>query len=118
MMADLNSWLIRIQVFAVFIQLLGYAKLFLLPIFLWSVARCLKARGLEDNCITLAKICVGTVALGFLFQLLFRVVHLQFLLFILAPLGLISGLLHLAQTILTLLILINIRRAIEDKIND
>jgi hypothetical protein len=120
MLASINSWVLRIRIWAVSIQLLGYVKLFVFPVFLWSVARCLKARGLDENCISLAKLSVGTMALGLFWQFLFRIVHfdLQFILVILAPLSWISALLGLAQTVLTFLILINTRRAIEDVLDE
>jgi hypothetical protein len=115
--ARMLSLMITFQVFCLLIQLLYYGKLFLLPLFLWSVARCLKDRSLEHECVILAKISMAVVALGFGTQLLLRLFPLSFLSVLLGPLSLVSMVLGLAQPVWTFLILANTRRAIEDHLD-
>jgi hypothetical protein len=113
---NLSTWAARMAWFGLFIQILSYAKVLLVPIFLWSLARCLRS-GLTHNVETLLKISLGIVALGIFTQLLFRL-PLTVVMHVMTPLSWVSMLLGLAQTIWTLLILINVRQAITDKLND
>src|SRR5262249_30246125 len=116
MTLNLSAWVHRMYLFGMFIQVLSYAKVLLIPIFLWSLTRCLRAPGLTYNVETLLKISLWIVALGILSQLLFRL-PLSVVMYIFTPLSWVNTLLGLAQTVWTLLILINVRRAIADKLD-
>jgi hypothetical protein len=117
LLAGITSWLVRLQVFFVLIQVLGYAHLFLMPMFLWSMARCLRARWQEERCLTLAKVSIGGMCLALFFQVFFRFIHVEFLLFIVLPFFWVMFVIGISETVLTFLILINIRRAIEDRVD-
>jgi hypothetical protein len=112
---DLSSWVQRMYLFGMFIQVLSYAKVLLVPIFIWSLTRCLPRSGLTYNAETLLKISFWIVAMGILSQLLFRL-PLTVVVHIFTPLSWVNTLLALAQTVWMLLLLINLRRAITDKL--
>jgi hypothetical protein len=112
---DLSAWVQRMYLFGMFIQILSYAKVLLVPIFIWSLTRCLPRSGLTYNAETLLKISFWIVAMGILSQLLFRL-PLTVVVHIFTPLSWVNMLLALAQTVWMLLILLNIRRAITDKL--
>jgi hypothetical protein len=107
-LVNLNVWVASVQVLAVLIQLLSYAKLVALPIFLGELSYSLDANWLGEYCGTLFKLNVATIVLGVLPQLLFRV-GLGVLLFLLMPFSCISFLIHIAQFIWYVVILFRLQ---------
>jgi hypothetical protein len=114
---DMSAWVQRIYLFGLFLQILGYVKVLIAPLFLWSLTRCLRGSGLTYQAETLLKISAWIVGLGILTQLLFRL-PLGVVMSLLTPLSWVSMLLGLAQAGWMLLLMINIRRAIADKLDN
>ena len=112
---DMNKEILKGQILGIFTFLLGAVKDLLVPIFLWSLAQCLKARGLDDNCLTLSKYTIGSVLIGFIFMGMSLFPVLVFVGCIMIPLGILAFICAIGQIIWTFLILINTRRVIEEK---
>jgi hypothetical protein len=114
-LARLGAWFQGMLIVVFLLQLVAYVRLIIVPVFLRTVVKTLKADGLDESCVNLLKINAVVLLLGLATSMLLRAKPGTAGLLLLLV-GCFSPLLHLAQTVWYVLVLVRLSEAITDKL--
>jgi hypothetical protein len=115
----LQRWLSHITLLAALSQILRYAQMIVVPLLFRSLAAVAKANATAENCLKLLYLSAGVAATGIVMHIMLQLAfrgHVSLLLYVASPIGWIMGLLGLGYTVLTILVVLDLRNAIGDEI--
>jgi hypothetical protein len=110
---EVRHQMIWMTVWGMLMQLLGYAGMFVFPLFLRAVALSLKEDRVAENCIGLLKLSAAAVLIGLVSRLLSPMLGATAISRLLWPVLAVGSMLGLAQTVWSLILTVQLRGAIK-----
>jgi hypothetical protein len=115
-MTRIRHQMIWLTVWGMVMQLLGYAGMFVFPLFLRAVALSLKEDRVAENCIGLLKLSAAAVLIGLVSRLVSPLLGTTWISRLVWPVVAIGSMLGLAQTVWSLIMTVQLRGAITQEL--